>query len=102
MKHFPKRYLHNLKSKYYIFLITYKRTHLDALTGLEKYTETKVMGSFDFADKRHSIIPVACFHNSDNKTYSLGRMLLLIICLILISLASKHEPHTGSQRKPTD
>ena len=60
------------------------------------------MGSFDFADKRHGIMTVACFHNFDNKNYSLGRMLLLIICLILISLARKHEPHTGSQRKPID
>lgn len=40
----------------YIFLITYKRTHLDSLTGLEKHTETKVLGSFDFADKKHSIM----------------------------------------------
>jgi len=60
------------------------------------------MGSFDFADKRHGIMTVACFRNFVNKNYSLGRMLLLIICLIMISLASKHEAHTGSQRKPTD
>lgn len=61
------------------------------------------MGSFDFADKKHSYNEtVACFHNFDNKNYSLGRMLLLIICLILILLASKHEPHTSSQRKPID
>lgn len=53
------------------------------------------MGSFDSADKRHSIMTVACFRKFDNKNYSLGRMLLLIICLILVSLASKQAPHTA-------
>lgn len=75
---------------------------MDSLTGLEKYTETKVMGSFDSADKRHGIMTVACFHNFDNKNYSLGRMLLLIICLIPVSLASKQAPRTGSQSRPID
>lgn len=47
------------------------------------------MGSFDFADKRHGIITVARIHNFDKKNSSLGRTLLLIICLIPVSLASK-------------